>query len=163
MKRAVFVPVISLVALKLGSLSKRPTFAGEGVSGWREETAADLKDAEQRIGSLVGSISGEPGEDQLRSVWRSYVEIEKSIVFIRVEIDEENPGRFLKIKTYVVPDERQALQFALKNLKKGSQSFALGDFKQALKELRESRNYLRALLKDKRRLKTRNARPSQQS
>ncbi len=130
------------------------------MSGWRDETSGDLKDAEARIGGLIAEVSGEPTEDQLRSVWRAYMEVEKSIVFIRVEIDEENPGRFVSLKQYAVPDERQALQFALKNLARGSKSFALGDFKQSLKELRESRNYLRAILKDKRRLKTKSARTS---
>ncbi len=130
------------------------------MSGWRDETSGDLKDAEARIGGLIAEVSGEPTEDQLRSVWRAYMEVEKSIVFIRVEIDEENPGRFISLKQYAVPDERQALKFALKNLAKGSESFALGDFKQSLKELRESRNYLRAILKDKRRLKTKRARAS---
>ncbi len=130
------------------------------MSGWRDETSGDLKDAEARIGGLIAEVSGEPTGDQLRSVWRAYMEVEKSIVFIRVEIDEENPGRFVSLKQYAVPDERQALQFALKNLARGSESFTLGDFKQSLKELRESRNYLRAILKDKRRLKTKNARAS---
>lgn len=119
-----------------------------------------MTDAENRIGGLVAGVSGEPTEEQLRSVWRAYTEVEKSIVFIKVEIDEENPGRFVKAKQYTVPDERQALQFALKSLRKGTESFALGDFTQALRELRESRNYLRAMLKDKRRLRTKAARAS---
>ncbi|MBI3840427.1 MAG: hypothetical protein HY297_00475 [Thaumarchaeota archaeon] len=128
------------------------------MSDWRGETAADLKDAETRLESLASAISGEPDAAQLRSMWRSYVDLEKSIVFIRVEIDEENPGRFIKIRAYSVPDERQALQFSLKNLRRGSASFAAGDFKQALKELRESRNYLRALLRAKRLKRARGAR-----
>ena len=131
---------------------------GLGVSAWRTETSSDLDGARRTIESVVESVSGEPTAEQLRSIWRAYLAVEKSIVFIRVEIDEENPGRFLKAKAYSVPDERQALQFALGNLKKGSESFRLGDFKQALKELRESRNYLRALLREKRIQKVRKAR-----
>ena len=64
----------------------------------------------------------------------------------------------IKLKAYEVPDERQALQFALKSLKKGSDDFALGDFRQSLKNLRESRNYLRALLRRKRLARARGAR-----
>ncbi|MDA4125379.1 MAG: hypothetical protein OK438_08060 [Thaumarchaeota archaeon] len=124
---------------------------------WRQETADDLRDAELRIEGVIPGIRGEPDTGQLRSVWRAYLDVEKSIAFIRVDLDEENPGRFISQKQYSVPDERQALQFSLKSLRKGSQSFALGDFRQALKELRESRNYLRVLLKEKRRLKTRTA------
>ncbi|MDA4121193.1 MAG: hypothetical protein OK404_02160 [Thaumarchaeota archaeon] len=128
------------------------------MSAWREETASDLEDATRRIGSVIASVSGEPTEEQLSSVWRAYVEVEKSIAFIKVEIGEENPGRFLKAKLFSVPDERQALQFALRNLRKGTESFNLGDFKRALVELRESRNYLRVLLREKRLQKTRKAR-----
>jgi hypothetical protein len=130
------------------------------VEDWRGEALADLKVAGQRIEEVLPKVSGEPTEAQMRSVWRSYLDVEKVIVFVRLEIGEENPGRFIATKQFVVPDERQALQFALKNLKKGTQSFHLGDFKQALSELRTSRNYLRMLLRDKRRRKTRNAKAS---
>ncbi len=128
------------------------------MSAWRLETSSDLDDARRRIESAVKDISGEPSEEQMGSVWRAYLYVEKSIAFIRVELAEENPGRFLKAKPYSVPDERQALGFALKNLKKGIESFELGDLSQALAELRESRNYLRVLLRQKRLQKTRNAR-----
>ena len=119
------------------------------MSGWREETAGDLAGAQERLESLVATISGEPDGKQMHSVWLAYVAVEKSIIFIRVEIAEENPGRFIKLKPYSVPDERQALQFALRNLRLGSESFRVGDFLRAVKELRESRNYLRALLRTK--------------
>jgi hypothetical protein len=125
-----------------------------GVSGWRDETRADLKNAEGRIVALIAEISGEPTEEQVRSIWRAYLDVEKSVAFIRVEIDEENPGRFVKAKQYSVPDERQALQFALRNLRKGTESFVLGDYRSSLRELREARNYLRLILKAKRRIKT---------
>lgn len=120
------------------------------MSAWREETATDLKDAESRLESLVQSLSGEPNDEELMSIWRAYVAIEKSIVFIRVELDEENPGRFLKLKQYSVPDERQALKFSLQPLRKARANLLLGDLVQALRDLRESRNYLRALLREKR-------------
>ncbi|HUK79733.1 MAG TPA: hypothetical protein VLU91_03615 [Nitrososphaerales archaeon] len=126
---------------------------------WREETALDLSDAARRIQSVLGSLSGEPSDEQVRSVWSAYSDVEKSIAFIRFDLDEENPGRFIKLRSYAVPDERQALQFALKNLMKGSDDFALGDFRQSLKGLREARNYLRALLREKRLRRARRARP----
>ena len=121
-----------------------------GVSLWREETYADLVDAEERINHLVREISGEPTAEQVRSISRAYLDVEKSIVFIRVEIDEENPGRFVKWRAYAVPDERQALKFAIRNLTKGRESFVIGDYKKSLHDLREARNYLRVLLKAKR-------------
>jgi hypothetical protein len=130
------------------------------VSEWRSETTSDLADARRRLETLIDKVSGEPSAEQLRSIWRAYLDVEKSIAFIKFEIDEENPGVFVKLKPYAVPDERQALQFALRNLKKGADSFRLGEFRQALKELREGRNYLRALLREKRLLRTRKARSS---
>ena len=118
----------------------------------------DLAEARERIESALKSMSGEPSRDELRSVWLAYIKVEKSIAFIKLDLEEENPGRFIKLKSYLVPDERQALQFTLKNLRKGSEDFALGDFRQALKNLREARNYLRAMLREKRLARTRRAR-----
>jgi hypothetical protein len=138
--------------------SNSPGEKALAVSEWRKETTEDLADAKLRLESLLDQVSGEPSAEQLRSVWRAYLEIEKSVAFIKFELDEENPGVFVKLKAYTVPDERQALQFSLRNLKKGTESFKVGDFKQALKELREGRNYLRALLRQKRLLRSRRAR-----
>jgi hypothetical protein len=130
------------------------------VSGWRSETSSDLAEAQQRIETALRSLSGEPTKEELLSVWLAYIKVEKSVAFIKFDLDEESPGRFIKLKTYEVPDERQALQFALKNLRKGSDDFALGDFRQAIRDLRESRNYLRALLRQKRLARARRARLS---
>jgi hypothetical protein len=118
------------------------------VSAWRAETAGDLAEARKLVESLLSSVSGEPSREQLRSVWRAYADVEKSIAFIKFELDEENPGRLIQIRRYSVPDERQALAFALRHLKRGEESFLLGAFKEALVSLRESRNYLRALLRE---------------
>jgi hypothetical protein len=131
---------------------------GESVSEWRGETSADLRDASRRIEEVVQSVAGEPSADQVRSIWTAYIEVEKSIAFIKFDLDEENPGRFIKLRAYSVPDERQALRFSLKNLKKGAENFELGDFHLALKDLRESRNYLRALLREQRLRRARKAR-----
>lgn len=128
------------------------------VSEWRSITSADLEEASRLVEQTMGSISGEPTHVELRSVWLAYVKVEKSIAFIKFDIDEENPGRFIKLKAFTVPDERQALQFAAKSLKKGAESFRLGDFRLALKDLRVSRNYLRALLRQKRLRRAREAR-----
>jgi hypothetical protein len=119
------------------------------VSSWRTETAADLDDAAQRIRGVADSISGEPSDREVKSVWRAYLLVEKSIAFIKVDLNVEYPGMLVKMATYSVPDERQALQFALRNLMKGIDSFRLGDLGQSLRELRESRNYLRVLLRQK--------------
>jgi len=128
------------------------------MSEWRSETSADLDDAARRIESALKEIRGEPTGAQLRSVWTAYLEVEKSVAFIKFELDEENPGKFIRLRNYAVPDERQALQFALRSLRKGADNFSLGDLRQALKDLRESRNYLRALLREKRLKRARRAR-----
>ena len=131
---------------------------GTALSAWREETASDLSDACRRIESVLGSLAGEPSGELVHSVWAAYVEVEKSIAFIKFELDEENPGRFIRLRAYSVPDERQSLTFALRSLKKGLENFRLGDLHQSLKDLRESRNYLRAMLREKRLRRARNAR-----
>lgn len=120
------------------------------MSEWREETSADLADAAALIESAISAISGEPSDEQLRSVWAAYVKVEKSVAFVKFDLDEDNPGRFVRLRNYFIPDERQALKFALKSLRKGTDNFALGDLRQAIRDLRESRNYLRALLREQR-------------
>ena len=128
------------------------------MSSWKTETAADLDHAARGIKGVVDSVSGEPTDVQLRSVWRAYLLVEKSIAFIKVELDEENPGAVVRMAAYSVPDERQALRFALRNLDKGIESFRVGDLGQSLRELRECRNYLRVLLRQKRLKRLRNER-----
>jgi len=120
------------------------------LSSWRSETSADLQNAEQSLVDLIASVSGEPTPEQLRRIWQTYVLVEKSVAFVKFDLDEENPGRFIKLERYKVPDERQALRSALGYLKKGREAFAAGDFVLTLKHLRESRNYLRAVLREKR-------------
>ena len=129
------------------------------MSAWRRETAADLEDAGRRIVSVLGTVSGEPSREELGSIWMANTEVEKSVAFFKFDLDDENPGRFVRLRDYLVPDERQALQFALKSLRKGTENFSLGDLRQAIGDLRESRNYLRALLRAKRLKRARDARP----
>ncbi len=120
------------------------------MSDWKEETSVMLEDAKERIAQSIKAISGQPTKAQVHSIWRAYVSLELSVAYIKLELDEENPGRFIRARSYRVPDERQALQFAQKYLVKGAESFRVGDYGQSLKELRESRNYVRVLLKDTR-------------
>ena len=61
------------------------------VSEWRDETAADIADAQKRIEALLGSMAGEPSSEQVGSVWMAYVKVEKSVAFIKFDLDEENP------------------------------------------------------------------------
>jgi hypothetical protein len=128
------------------------------VQDWREEVASDLEEAEKRLQGLKDTVHGEPNDSQLNSIWRAYVSLEKSVFFIKVELDAENPGAFVNVKAFRVPDERQAMVFALGNLQKGAMSFRLGDLHRSLGELRAARNYLRVLLREKRRLKARRRR-----
>jgi hypothetical protein len=130
------------------------------VEDWKEETAADLRDAKSKLAPLLTSLSGEPTDEQLGSIWRAYVDVEKSVVFVRVELDEENPGRFVNVKAYRVPDERQAVSFALNHLREGARLFESGELARSLGELRESRNYLRVLLREKGLLRAKRIRAS---
>jgi len=143
------VPVISLVAADGDSI-----MSGGGRDhdeGWRQETRGDLARAAAQLDTLAAAISGSLSGDQVHSLWLSYLLVEKSVAFIKIELDEENPGRFIKQKPYEVPDERQAIAFALRHLAIATQGFDAGDLGGSLRELRESRNYLRVLLKRVRR------------
>ena len=114
---------------------------------WHEETRQDLARAAAQLKLLSASISGSLNRDQVHSLWLSYLYVEKSVAFIKIELDEENPGRFIKAKPYEIPDERQAIGLAQRHLGIAIQGFAAGDLGGTLRELRESRNYLRVLLK----------------
>jgi hypothetical protein len=128
------------------------------MTDWRAETSGDLRSALAMLESLRASISGEPTPDQLTSIWKIYLNVEKSVAFVKIELGEENPNKFVNMRPYKVPDERQALQFAGDYLKKGELNFAAGNLSLCLKELRESRNYLRVLLREKQLAKGRRAR-----
>lgn len=143
------MPVINLVAVEDDSVIMT-TYTGVD-STWQDETKDDLKHARGNLESLVSSIAGELTVEQLRGLWQAYLLVEKSVVFIKVELDEENPGRFINSKHYAVPDERQAVGFALRNLREAIERFDAGQLAASLKALREARNYLRTLLKLKRR------------
>jgi hypothetical protein len=124
-----------------------PKDGGDDGSGWHQETRGDLERAASQLDSLAASISGSLSRDQVHTLWLSYLFVEKSVAFIKIELDEENPGRFIKQKPYEVPDERQAVGFAQGHLRVAIRSFDAGDLGGSLRELRESRNYLRVLLK----------------
>jgi hypothetical protein len=122
------------------------------VSGSHDEIEAVLASAAQTLNVLARSVAGAPDETQLRGIWKCYVAIEKSIALIKLELEEqdvsaEQPGRFVDKKAYVVPDERQALNFASESLRLGLAILRTGEIQRGLKELRESRNYLRMLIR----------------
>lgn len=146
---ALRVPVISLVADDADSIMSRGGRVED--EDWRQETRRDLKRAAAQLSALAAAVSGSLSRDQVHALWLSYLLVEKSVAFIKIELDEENPGRFIKQKPYEVPDERQAIGFALRHLAVATQGFEAGDLGASLRELRESRNYLRVLLKRVRR------------
>jgi hypothetical protein len=126
---------------------------------WSEEVAGDLGSARGLLEELLASLSGEPTADQVGALWQAYVLIEKSVFFTRVQLGSESPGAAVKASAYGVPDERQAVAFALSNLREGEAHLRAGQLEFALKRLRESRNYVRVLLRDKRRAKLRERAP----
>ena len=125
---------------------------------WRTETAADLEYARGKLRKTLDEISGEPTADQVHSIWTAYIRLEKSVVFVKLELELENPGVFVNPKPYKVPDERQAISFALRSLDGGIAKFSSGDLAGSLPELRDARNYIRVLLRDLRRRRLKRAR-----
>jgi hypothetical protein len=123
---------------------------------WARETRKELREAAATLESLAESMRGEPDSAETRQIWLSYLYVEKAVAFIKLELDEENPGRFVNKKSYSVPDEKQAVVFAAGHLGRGLARFDDGDLKECLKQLREARNYLRMLLRELR-LRTRRA------
>lgn len=120
------------------------------MSGWLVEAEAELDGAQLRLNSLAAEVRAKPSEVQARGIWRCYLSIEKIVAFVKLELDEESPGRFVDKKTYAVPDEGQALAFAARSLGVGTAALKAGNLHEGLKALRESRNYLRMLLRKER-------------
>jgi hypothetical protein len=110
---------------------------------------SDLRDALGVLERLVPNMSGAIGEEDLQALWRCYLSVEKSILFIKLELDDEGVGRFVNKKAYSVPDDRQAVAFAAASLRTGLASLGRGDLPGSLKPLRESRSYMRMLLRRK--------------
>jgi hypothetical protein len=120
------------------------------MDSWLDETQQELRAAEVNLNNLrEGLVHEHPTERDLAEIWKCYLAVEKAVVYIKVELDEENPGRFVNTKAYIVVDERDALRSAREYLTEGISSIQKGELKPALRALRESRNYLRMLLKRK--------------
>lgn len=127
---------------------------------WLRETVTGLEEARDTLASLSEEVAGEPDEGQIARVWESYLRVEKAVAFVKIELASESPGRTVRLKSYSVPDERQSIAFASRNLSRAIEELHLGNLGLALPPLREARNYLRALLRDKRMLRIRKARSS---
>ena len=130
------------------------------MKGWRERTEAELRGAREALDSLAGSVVGEPTPAQMDALWNAYVVVETAVVTVKLDAAEESPGRFVNTKPYAVPDERQALRFAATALASAESALRSREETAALKQLRESRNYLRMLLRRKRLASDRSARSS---
>lgn len=129
---------------------------------WLRETVSELEEARRIIGAVVSELRGEPEDRHLADVWRAYLAVEKAVALVKVELEAESPGRVVSLKSFTVPDERQALGFASGQLARALVELKLGNLGLALKPLREARNYLRALLRAKRLASVRKARATRE-
>ena len=114
---------------------------------WKEEVESDLASALRRLDALAPEISGSMSGGQLRELWRCYLSVEKCVAFVKLELDEEGGARFVNRKAYTVPDDRQAVSFAAGSLRAGLADVRAGSLSAGLRSLRDSRNYLRMLLR----------------
>jgi hypothetical protein len=128
------------------------------MGGWLEGAEAELDGARVLLESLAEEVQARPTEAQLRGIWTCYLSVEKIVAFVKLELEEESPGRFVDKKAYTVPDEGQALTIAARSLGVGTAALKAGNLHDGLNALRESRNYLRMLLR-KERLASRGPRP----
>jgi hypothetical protein len=116
---------------------------------WLETTLGELAKALASLESVRDQTRSRLTEPQVHEVWEDYVYIEKAVAFVKIELGVENPNRFINAKPYLVPDERQAMSFASRELASALQLLRQRDLSAGLKRLRESRNYLRFLLRRK--------------
>lgn len=117
---------------------------------WKREIEAELGSALKKLDSLTPAMEGILTRDQLEEIWDCYISVEKGVVFVKLELEEEQAARFVQKKAYSVPDDRQAVSFAALNLRTALGEVEAGNLSSALKALRESRNYLRMLLRRER-------------
>ena len=116
-----------------------------------EEISEDLKGAEILLKSLVrtGSRDGSPEE---KKVWLVYLTVEKSVALLKLHLSVESPGLFVTIKSGP-KDWGGLLTRASKSLGDGRRLLEEGKLEEALETLRTSRNCLRAVLRDRRKLR----------
>ena len=121
-----------------------------------EEISDDLKGAEILLKSLVGKGSGD-GAHEEKKVWLAYLTVEKSVALLKLYLSIESPGLFVTIKSG--PKEWAGLLArASQALADGRRLLEEGRLEEALETLRSSRNCLRVVLRDRRKIRLRAAR-----
>jgi len=107
-----------------------------------EEISDDLKGAEILLKSLVGKGSGD-GAHEEKKVWLVYLTVEKSVALLKLYLSIEWAG-LLARASQALADGRRLLEE--------------GRSEEALETLRSSRNCLRVVLRDRRKIRLRAAR-----
>jgi len=118
-----------------------------------EEISDDLKRAEILLKSLVGAGSGD-GPPEEKKVWLVYLPVEKSVALLKLYLSIESPGLFVTIKS-APKDWAALLARASQALAEGRRLLEGGRLEEALETLRSSRNSLRVVLRDRRKLRLR--------
>ncbi len=122
------------------------------MEGELEEISDDLEGAELLLKRLAGAGSGEPPEE--KKIWLVYLTVEKSVALLKLYLSIESPGLFVTIKSSP-KDWAGLLARASEALGDGRHLFRERKLEQALEALRTSRNCLRVVLRDLRRLRLR--------
>ncbi len=123
------------------------------MEGEFEEISDDLKGAEILLKSLVGTGSGD-GPPEEKKVWLVYLTVEKSVALLKLYLSVESPGLFVTLKSS--PKEWAGLLArASQALGDGRRLLEEGKLEEALETLRTSRNCLRVVLRDRRKLRLR--------
>lgn len=114
----------------------------------------ELRDAHVKLDSLRSKIKDAEISISLEhDLWLVYLLVEKSIAILKFSFSIEDPGKFINLK--MVEDERKLINIAYASLSNGIELIESGSTEKAIESLRNSRNYLRLLIKRlrKRRLK----------
>ena len=118
-----------------------------------EEILEDLKRAEILLKSLVGTASRD-GSPEEKKVWLVYLTVEKSVALLKLHLSVESPGLFVTIRSGP-KDWEGLLARASQSLGDGRRLLEEGKLEDALETLRTSRNCLRVVLRDRRKLRLR--------
>lgn len=123
----------------------------------------ELTDARSAISSVLNPGGTPlPEAEKEQEIWRAYLNLEKNVALLKLELAVEKPGEFIKDNLRPV-DTAQYLKDALSDLDASIVLLNADDFAGAWSRLRLARNNLRFYLRQTRRSRLKAARTKKAS